>query len=147
MNSSYWQMLSYISLIIGILLFLAAAFLALKFKVISIIAYERKARKKNYNKSDDASENEVKTDPREFFISQNYAGNTVIPANNNSVQNSGGEDDMTVVLGRKNSVSDEGTVIIGQQRGGTPQGNISDDFAIVKNIIVTSADFSEINKW
>ncbi len=142
MNSSNWLTLCYISLTIGILLFVAAGVFAIKFKVISIIVYERKARKKNYDS------NELKAPDITFDMPDGFYESTVkMPQppvsepEHNAAESAG--DDFTVVVSKKNTDECEGTVVVGRNK---PESKAENDFVIIRKIVVTSAAAGEIEK-
>ncbi len=144
MNSSNWQTLCYISLTIGILLFVAAGVFAIKFKVVSIILYERKARKKNYDT------NEPKAPDITFDMPDGFYESTVkMPQLHNSEpernisSSDGSAGDVTVVVSKKNDDECEGTVVVGRNK---PEPKAENDFVIIRKIVVTSAAADEIEK-
>ena len=142
MNSSNWQTLCYISLIIGVLLFASAAVLAVKFRVISIIIYERKARKKNYEINESKAPDIIFDVPDEFYES---TVKTPRLKNIESEQDSGLEDEgeFTVVVNKNNDDDYDGTVVVGKNK---PETKAENDFVIISKIVVTSAAADEIEK-
>lgn len=142
MNSSNWLTLCYISLTIGILLFVAAGVFAIKFKVISIIVYERKARKKNYDSNEPKAPDITFDMPDGFYESTVKMPQPPVSEPEHNAAESVG-DDFTVVVSQKTTDECEGTVVVGRNK---PEPKAENDFVIIRKIVVTSAAADEIEK-
>ena len=142
MNSSNWLTLCYISLTIGILLFVAAGVFAIKFKVISIIVYERKARKKNYDSNEPKAPDITFDMPDGFYESTVKMPQPPVSEPEHNAAESAG-DDFTVVVSQKTTDECEGTVVVGRNK---PEPKAEKDFVIIRKIVVTSAAADEIEK-
>ncbi|MCQ2469336.1 MAG: hypothetical protein MJ100_05960 [Ruminococcus sp.] len=142
MNSSNWLTLCYISLTIGILLFVAAGVFAIKFKVISIIVYERKARKKNYDSNEPKAPDITFDMPDGFYESTVKMPQPPVSEPEHNAAESAG-DDFTVVVSQKTTDECEGTVVVGRNK---PEPKAENDFVIIRKIVVTSAAADEIEK-
>ena len=142
MNSSNWLTLCYISLTLGILLFVAAGVFAIKFKVISIIVYERKARKKNYDSNEPKAPDITFDMPDGFYESTVKMPQPPVSEPEHNAAESAG-DDFTVVVSQKTTDECEGTVVVGRNK---PEPKAENDFVIIRKIVVTSAAADEIEK-
>ena len=127
MESFHWQIISQISLGIGVVLLLAALFIAIKFRVISNIVSEISAKggraaaeavpSPSVSRSLRAEENFFSED-----LSDNKDGDII-----------------TVVVGQKKNEDISDTVVVGTKT------DSQEDFRIVRNILLINADVEAID--
>lgn len=126
MDSFHWQIISQISLGIGVVLLLAALFIAIKFRVISNIVSEISAKGGRASAAAAPSPSVSRSLRAEDFFSDDMADDK-------------DGDIITVVVGqnKKEDISD--TVVVGTNT------DSQEDFRIVRNILLINADVEAID--
>ncbi len=127
MSSFYWQIISDIFLGIGIVLFVTALLIALRFRVISGIISEIRSR--NSVPAPVRSTPSMKID---------ITGGNSRKAAEEDVFDGNDSGEITVVVARRNDTADDATVVVGNSG--------QEDFRITNNILVINADPDIIDK-
>ncbi len=122
MDSSYWQIISVVFLIIGILLLLFAAYLAARYKVVGNIVSEIKAKKHT-------------SEPITEFHSADMVRRSSMPETVvDNVKENFYDDNITTVVGKTKSDTVNDTVVVSRN------SSADSDFRIIRNIILINAD-------
>ncbi|MBR3667196.1 MAG: hypothetical protein IKN66_08580 [Ruminococcus sp.] len=127
MNSFYWQLISQISLGIGLVLLLVAVIIAIRFRVISNLVSELTSK-------GGTAEKGLQTPS----VSMSMRASDEFFAGDNSDDNKDG-DIITVVVGHKQKDNISDTVVVGTTTGG------QNDFRIVRNVLLINADVDVID--
>ena len=127
MNSFYWQLISQISLGIGLVLLLIAVIITIRFRVISNLVSE-------FTSKGVTAEKGLQTQS----VSRSMRVSDEIFADENIDDNKDG-DIITVVVGHKPKDNISDTVVVGTTTGG------QNDFRIVRNILLINADVDVID--
>ena len=122
MDSSYWQIISVVFLIIGILLLLFAAYLAARYKVVGNIVSEIKAKKHT-------------SEPITEFHSADMVRRSSMPETVvDNVKETFYDDNITTVVGKTKTDTVNDTVVVSRN------SSADSDFRIIRNIILINAD-------
>ncbi len=127
MNSFYWQLISQISLGIGLVLLLVAVIIAIRFRVISNLVSELTSK-------GGTAEKGLQTPS----VSMSMRASDEFFAGDNSDDNKDG-DIITVVVGHKPKDNISDTVVVGTTTGG------QNDFRIIRNVLLINADVDVID--
>ena len=127
MDSVFWQVLSYITLSLGLLMLIVAAILAVRYKIFSMIFSD--FRTKESTEIEMAAESTLSLDLPESSMERAPVSRTV---NNDS----DGSDNVTMVVSRKKQDKGDMTVVVSRK----PAGGKADDFRITRNVLLINAD-------
>ena len=122
MDSFYWQIISVVFLIIGILLLLFTAYLAARYKVVGNLVSEIKAKK---HPSETITEFHPAVMERAGSVTETIANNADITDD---------DDYITVVVGKKKADTMNDTIVVSRNDAA------ENDFRIIRNIISINAD-------
>ena len=130
MNSNDWQMISWICLGIGLFMLLITLIVAIRFRVISNFVSELTEKK---GSSDPLTASSSATAGMSVRTGEGSVGA-------DASQEEKDEDIITTVVGSKPRDNISDTVVVGGQKGG------SDDFRIIRSILLINADVDVIDE-
>lgn len=133
MDSFFWQVLSYITLSLGLLLLAAAAVLAVRYKIFSLILSE--SRTKGVSEMDMAPETPITLDMTDMPV-------TVHPAVERKEVPAEEGDNVTMVVARKKRDTGDMTVVVSRK----PVPDKGEGFRITRNILLINADPDVVDK-